>query len=256
MVLARHPVPSRPAIGTLREGSLHAQLKAWYRRPGDELEVPVAGYVVDLVRGDLLVEIQTGGFAPLRAKLDALTREHPVRLVAPVALGRRIVRLSPDGAVVSARRSPRRGRIEDVFRRLVSIPALLCRPQFELEVLLTREDELRVHTPGRSFRRHGWTVSGRALAAVEARVPIRSPGEAAALLPAALPDVFDTSELAEAASIDRRLAQQMAYCLRLMGVLEKQGKRERSNLYARAAAPDGPSARRAAVSGAGASLAD
>ena len=48
-------------IGTLNEGALHAQLKDWYRRPGDRLEQNVGGFVVDLVRGDLLVEIQTGG---------------------------------------------------------------------------------------------------------------------------------------------------------------------------------------------------
>ena len=88
-------------IGMLREGALHAQLKEWYRQPGDRLEAPVSKYVVDLVRDDLLVEIQTGGFAPLRAKLDALTREHRVRLVAPVALERRIPRLSVDGEVLS-----------------------------------------------------------------------------------------------------------------------------------------------------------
>ena len=45
-------------IGTLNEGALHAQLKEWYRRPGDRLEQSVGGFVVDLVRGDLLVEIE------------------------------------------------------------------------------------------------------------------------------------------------------------------------------------------------------
>jgi hypothetical protein len=28
-------------IGTLNEGALHAQLKEWYRRPGDRVEQPV-----------------------------------------------------------------------------------------------------------------------------------------------------------------------------------------------------------------------
>jgi hypothetical protein len=237
----RGVLAGRPMIGMLREGALHAQLKEWYWRSGDRLEMPVSGYVVDLVRGDLLVEFQTGGFAPLRSKLDSLTREHRVRLVAPVALQRRIVRLSAEGEVLSARRSPRRGRVEDVFGRLVSIPALLCRPGFEIEVLLTHEDELRVHSPGRAFRRHGWTVSGRTLLTVEARVRIGNPEEAAALLPAGLPELFDTAELAEAAVISRRLAQQMAYCLRLMGSLETRGKRGRSHLYRRM-----PSSERAA----------
>jgi hypothetical protein len=49
----------RRGIGTLQEGALHAQLKEWYRRLGDRLEERVAGYVVDLVRGQVLVEIQT-----------------------------------------------------------------------------------------------------------------------------------------------------------------------------------------------------
>jgi hypothetical protein len=203
-------------IGTLREGALHAQLKDWYRQPGDRLEQPVESYVVDLVRGGLLVEIQTGGFAPLRRKLDVLSREHEVRLVAPVAASRRIVRMSDGGEVLSARRSPRRGRVEDVFARLVSIPQLLRRPGFELEVLLTAEDELRVHRPGRAYRRRGWIVAGRRLSAVESRVLIGGPAEAAALLPDTLPARFGTAELAAAAGITRRLAQQATYCLRAM----------------------------------------
>lgn len=224
---------SSPTIGVLKEGDLHAQLKAWYRRPGDRIEERVSGYVVDIVRGERLIEIQTGSFAPLKRKLEHLTREHPVRIVAPIAITRRIVRLSDDGEILSARRSPRRGRIEDIFARLVSIPALLCRPGLEIEVLLTEEEEFRVHRPGKAFRRHGWAVCGRSLSAVIERVPIKGLEDAIALLPARLPDSFDTSELAEAAALTRRLAQQIAYCLREMGALEIVGKRGQALLYRR-----------------------
>jgi len=108
-------------IGTLNEGSLHAQLKAWYAQPGDRPEQPVDGYVVDLVRDELLIEIQTGGFSPLKTKLGRLLVDHPVRLVAPIAGDRRIVKLTADGEVLSIRRSPRHGRVEDIFSRLVSL---------------------------------------------------------------------------------------------------------------------------------------
>jgi hypothetical protein len=195
--------------------------------------VRIGGYVIDLVRGQTLVEFQTGGFAPLRRKLEALTAEHPVRLVAPIAVTRRIVRMGEGGEVISARRSPRRGRLEDVFARLVSFPALLCTPGFELEVLLTHQDELRVHSPGRAFRRRGWVVVGRSLLEVDEAVRIAEPLDAAALLPAGLPEAFDTAELAEAAAMPRRLAQQMAYCLRAMGVLETAGMRQRAVLHIR-----------------------
>jgi hypothetical protein len=166
------------AIGTLNEGALHAQLKDWYRRPGDRVEQAVDGFVVDLVRGDLLVEIQTGGFAPLRRKLELLTRQHPVRLVAPVPLVRTIIRLSDEGELLSARRSPRRGRIEDIFDRLVSIPSLLCCPRFELEVILSHQDELRVYRQGRrsGATAGSWPVAGssrsnRAFASAAPRMP-------------------------------------------------------------------------------------
>jgi hypothetical protein len=217
-------------IGTLNEGSLHAQLKDWYRRPGDRLEQPVDGYVVDIVRGGLLVEIQTGGFAPLRHKLERLLETRDVRLVVPLPLSRRIVRLSADGEVLSARRSPRRGRPEDVFARLVSIPALLAHPRFELELLLTHEDEHRRQEPGRAWRRHGWVVCGRTLASVDRTLFLRTPRDALRLLPE-LPDRFDTADLADAAACTRRLAQQMTYCLRAMGVLADDGRRGRAVLY-------------------------
>jgi len=226
-----------PAIGTLNEGALHAQLKNWYQRPGDRIERVVDGFVVDLVRGDLLVEIQTGGFAPLRRKLELLTGQHRVRLVAPVPLSRTIIRLSEEGELLSARRSPRRGRIEDIFNRLVSIPSLLGCPRFELEVLLTHQDELRVYRQGKAFRRHGWVVTGRRLVSVERCVRIACPDDAAHLLPPSLPELFDTAQLAEAAAIERRLAQQMTYCLRALGVLHQTGKRGNAIVHRRVETP-------------------
>ena len=219
-------------IGTLNEGALHAQLKEWYLRPGDLLEQKVGGYVIDLVRGDLLVEFQTGGFASLRKKLAALAQEHRIRLVAPVAVSRRIVRLSDEGEILSSRRSPRRGCLHDVFDRLVSIPALVAHPNFELEVLLTHQDELRMFKAGRAYRRRGWVVQGRSLASVEQSVLISGPTDVAGLLPK-LEATFDTADLALASRIDRRLAQRMAYCLRALDVIAPVGKRGGAVLYTR-----------------------
>ncbi|MHB8059397.1 MAG: hypothetical protein ACYDHO_01000, partial [Gaiellaceae bacterium] len=51
-------------------------------------------------------------------------------------------------------------------------------------------------------------------------------------------------ELAEAAAISRRLAQQMTYCLRAMGMLEINGNRRGAHLYRRTYAPTCVSPRR------------
>ena len=63
------------------EKSLHDSVKTWYSREGDEIEKEVDGYVVDVVRGDLLIEVQTANFSAIKNKLRRLVRDHPVRLV-------------------------------------------------------------------------------------------------------------------------------------------------------------------------------
>ena len=79
----------RARIATLREGPLHASVKRWYAQAGDRVEVPMDGYVVDLVRGDQLIEVQTRGFSGIRAKVRALLAlGHAVRIVPPSAVDR------------------------------------------------------------------------------------------------------------------------------------------------------------------------
>jgi hypothetical protein len=212
-------------IGTLKERPLHASLKRWYARPGDRAEVPVDGYVVDLVRGELLIEIQTRGFSGMRSKVAALLAGgHTVRIVCPVAVDRWIMRVDPDGAVLARRRSPRRGGLADIVTELVAFPALLAHPRFEIEVLLTLEEELRRREPGRCWRRKGWTVVERRLVDVVGRVSLAGTGDLAGLLPPGLPEQFTTADLAARLRRPRRLAQQLAYCLRAVGLIEVTGK--------------------------------
>jgi hypothetical protein len=100
----------------MREGPLHAAVKALLAEPGDRLEVPVGRFVIDLVRADgELVEVQTGSFGALGKKLDALLDEHRMRIVHPVAAERRIVRVDQHGQVLAARRSPKRETAVAVF---------------------------------------------------------------------------------------------------------------------------------------------
>ena len=99
-------------IGTLNEKPLHAALKTWYARPGDRFEVSLDGFVVDIVRGDLLVEVQTRSFSAIKRKLYQLVPHHPVRLVYPIAREKWIVKLAADGETTSSRKSPKRGSLE------------------------------------------------------------------------------------------------------------------------------------------------
>jgi hypothetical protein len=228
------PVPV-DGINTLNEKALHAALKAWYALPDDQLEVRVDGFIIDLVHGDLLIEIQTGSFAPLRRKLYRLTEQHAVRLVFPVPLEKWIITQPvEDGAAAGRRKSPRRGRVEQVFRQLVYLPALLARDNFSLEVLLIREEEVRRPEGTKTRWNKGWVKQERRLLGVVERCVFESPADLARLLPAGLPEPFTVRELARAARIPARLAQQMVYCLRVIGVIQQAGKRGRAFTYLKA----------------------
>ena len=250
-------------IGTRGEKSLHAALKRWYAQPGDQVEAMVDGYRVDIVRGDLLIEIQTRSFGALRDKLNHLLAGHTVRLVYPVAVEKWIVRYAADGTLVSRRRSPKRGRVEDVFAELIRLPALLSHPYFTLEVLLIRAEEHRRNDGLGSWRRQGWSLYDHILLDVIEPVRWATPQDLLYLLPphtphgatmreresaygatqnekdapgraamaSVMPRPFTAAELATALGITRSLAQKMVYCLRHMGLLEVAGQRGRSRLY-------------------------
>jgi len=226
------PRANAGGIGTMQERSLHASLKDWYARPDDRLEVHVDGFWVDIVRGDLLIEIQTRNFSSAKRKLAALTTDHRVRLVYPIAREKWIIRLAENGLDrLGRRKSPKRGSLMHVFEELVSIPELMARPNFSLEVLLIREEEVRRKQPGGRWRRKGWGTYDRKLIDVVGRVVLDSPSDICGLLPDGLPDPFTSRELAGALGESRRLAQKTAYCLRRMGAAEVAGKRGNALLY-------------------------
>jgi hypothetical protein len=217
-------------INTYRESALHAGLKAWYGRAGDQFEQPIAGYIIDVVREDLLIEIQTANFAALKPKLAALLPDYAVRLVYPIAGQKWICREANDGCALSRRKSPRRGQFWDVFAELVYLPHLLQHPNLTLELLLTDQEEIwREDKKGsyRRWRRGGWRVHDRRLLEVTDQTLCRAPEDLAALLPAGLPQPFTNRDLAEALNGRLRLAQQITYTLRhcrLLNLTEKRGR--------------------------------
>lgn len=223
-----------PGISTFNESPLHADLKQWYARDKDKLEVPVAGYVVDIVRDGTLIEIQTGHFGALRAKLRDLLPAHTVRLVYPIAQTKWIVKLPRnDNGSSERRRSPKRGTVYDLFDELVRLPDLLAQPNFAVEVLLIEEEEIRRHSSRRRWRRRGWTTVERRLLRVIARKPFDSPAMLVALLPPELPQRFTTADIAATTHQRRTTAQRMAYCLRELQLIRQVGKVGNAYLYER-----------------------
>jgi len=230
-------------IGELNEQPLHAALKAWCAGPDDRVEASVdggqRGYVIDLVRGDLLIEIQTGSFSSIKRKMHDLVKRHPVRLIYPIATEKWLLKLPKQGWDKPRRRkSPKWGRVEAVFAELVSFPQLLMDDNFSLEIVLIQEEEVRRYAGAKYWRKNGWVTVERRLLDVVSQRLFETPSDMSALLPAETPQQFTTLDLAEALDSPRWLAQKMAYCLRQMGEIVHVGKRGRSYLYSRSNAAE------------------
>jgi len=218
-------------IGTLQERSLHAKIKQLYNTPDAEVEVKVDGYVIDVVRGDLLIEIQTRKFSAIKDKLFKLMKNHPVRLVHPIAQEKWVVRQSKNGEVIGRRKSPKKMGILHIFEELVSIPTFIIHSNFEVEVLLTREEEIRVNDGKGSWKRKGWSSVDRKLVDIVDRKLFSTPKDFLRLIPETIEEPFTTKTLAETLKIPRRLVQKMTYCMRKMDSLKIVGKEGNAHLY-------------------------
>jgi hypothetical protein len=215
------------------ETSLHAELKSRYAQPDGIREALVADYQIDAIQGDTLIEIQTGNFSAIRKKLAMLLPEYPILLVYPIALEKWVVKLSADGnESLYRRKSPRHGRIEDLFGELIRMPHLVVHPNFQIEVLLVREEEIRLADGKGSWRRKGVSIADHRLIEIVSAHRFSSPKDYLTLLPDLLLPTFTAQDLAKSLAIRHSLAYKMAYCLRKMGMMEVVGKRGRSNLYA------------------------
>jgi hypothetical protein len=215
------------------ETSLHRALKDQYGDASGGLsEVFLAGFRIDAVGSSgQLIEVQSGALGPLRTKLGRLLPQHRMRVVKPVVVERRIIRRSrPDGSDLSARRSPKRGAMLDVFEDMVGLAQIFPHPNLVIEVLAVSIDEIRL--PRR--RRPGYKVADRCLVEVQERKLLAHARDLWSLLPADRDwhTPFTTTDLAR--GIDRPLwfAQRVAYCLRLSGAATTLEKRRNSLVYA------------------------
>jgi hypothetical protein len=170
----------------------------------------------------------------MKAKLNALLPHYAVHVVHPIAVERTITLIDAEAKrELSRRRSPKHGRVEEVFRELIRIPELLNHPNFSLEVLLIRDEEIRRDDGQGSWRRKKQSIEDRRLLEVVGSVRFTCPVDVCALLPADLPETFTVNDLAKRLKLSAALAGKMAYCLRHMSGIELVGKQGKAHLYSR-----------------------
>jgi len=215
----------------MTEHSLHSEIKDWYKISGDELEVKVEDFIVDILRGKLLIEIQTGNFSVIKKKLIKLLLNNQVRLVYPIATLKWIVHVSRSGEFIRRRKSPKKGKLIDLFYELVHTASLIGDRNLSLEVLLIEEEEVRCNDGRGSWRRRGVRIKDRKLLNVFDRIIYRDSRDFLEFLPKELDEYFTNKVLALKLGISVKLAQKITYCLRKMGAISIAGKKRNELLF-------------------------
>lgn len=165
-------------IGTLGEKRLHATVKRYlwddvscHERPvndphaASDAESGTDGgprgkprrMIADILTpGGEIMEVQTGGFFPLRAKIEWYLShtDYRVTVVHPMAAVKYLTWIDPnDGQVISRRRSPKRGEIKHIAKELYWLSPFIGDPRFSLRVLLLELEEYRLAD--------GWSRDGK-----------------------------------------------------------------------------------------------
>ncbi len=225
----------RNGFNTRRESSLHSDIKKWYFLEGDKVEAEVDGFIVDIVRGDLLIEIQTANFSAIKPKLQRLLDSHKVRLVYPIPKTKWIVhRSNATGKTLGRRKSPKKGRLPELFNELIRIPSLFSTGNLSIEVLTVEMEEIWRDDGRGSWRRKGASIEDRNLVSVFERRVFERAADFLEILPMDMADPFSTKAIAESLGIPVNQARRMTYTLRKMGAIKYVGKNRNQMLFTRA----------------------
>ncbi|MEI8094953.1 MAG: hypothetical protein WCG80_12140 [Spirochaetales bacterium] len=219
-------------VGELRERTLHRQLKAHFLPSDGEVEVPVDSWVADIVSPSQgIIEIQTGSLAKLRPKLRSFLQHSVVTVIHPVAVRKTIVTWTADRSqVLRERPSPKKERIEALFREIGSLWEFLLHPGFTLVFCLIEEREHRADDGQGSWRRKGVSKVDRELATIFGLREFHGARDWSALLPPAWSGPSTNSELAIMLKLRPAEVQSLTSCYKKLGLLVDVGAKGRSRL--------------------------
>ena len=211
-------------IGILQEKPLHAILKWWLDGNPDHHEVTLpCGRVADIFDGETVTEIQTGGFSPLRSKLEVLLEQYPVTVVHPIVRRKHLTWIDPQtGETTPPHRSPRVGRWSDAGAQLIYILPLLGHPNLTVRLVLIDAEEQRLAD---GWGRDGKRGSHRAVLlplSLEDTLTLRCPEDYRALVPGSLPEEFTAAEFGKAARLQGRKLSGTLKVLLDRGVLARE----------------------------------
>lgn len=218
-------------IGTLSEKPLHRIIKSYIEPDRILHEVELCGCVVDVFNGEEVFEIQTGGFYPLKKKLERLLPEYKVTVVRPVIAEKRLIWINKEsGETTDPKKSPRKERLTDILPELTRLGDLFPHPNLGIKLIFVSADEFKYLDGYGESKKRGATKVMRLPRELISETEISTAEDISAMLPE-LPSPFRASELQSALRLRGRRGFFVLRLLMRLGVVERVGKEKNTYLY-------------------------
>ena len=231
-------------IGRLGEKKMHAALKMFICPDESKHEIKIQDsllyipreentknrkYVADILDGDTIYEIQTGGFAPLGPKIKWILENTTYRVVVihPIAETKWIRKIDADGSISPKRKSNKHGRVEDIAGELYHFREFLASERFSLMiVMMEAEQYVKPQKRGRKLQKYELIPMSLMGAYLFSR-----PADYSYFLPKALPDTFTVKDYSKHAKIYGLDAYSITKTLCELGFIEETEKIGRARAY-------------------------
>jgi hypothetical protein len=119
------------SIGTKQERTLHQYLKYYFCNESIFHEQKCCGYIVDILKDNQIIEIQTSSFNAMRKKLACLLNKYPITIVYPIINQKLIYNLDENGELISIKKSPKKENPLKIGKELYKINNLLNHPNLK-----------------------------------------------------------------------------------------------------------------------------
>ena len=214
-------------IGTYQEKTLHKVIKNYYESSENNQEVKVDGFVCDIKKDDMIIEVQTRSLNKLVKKLEVLLNNYKVKVVYPIPHIKYLAWLK-DGEVVSYRKSPKVGSIYDISKELYKIKWFLNNPNLELTILLIDLVEYRNLDGYSKDKKRGSTRFDFIPKELYDEVVIKDYN---IFVPFSDNETFTSRDYAKKTKQNLSRSQILLTILQYINVVEVVGKDKRYNLY-------------------------
>lgn len=231
MTLSEH---QRYNIGTYKEKKLHYIMKKYFEPDENYHEVPVNGFIADILRDNRITEIESAGFSGLGPKLAAYSPDYDVTMVHPLCAVKYVSWIDPESGTISPRKkSPKKEGPYDLLFELIRIMPYICNKNIRFVSPLLEVDEYKLLDGWSKDRKRGAHRFERIPLDIIDMVCLETDDDYIKYIPEACVEKFKVKDFAKAARIDAHKAQAVLKVMEKRGVIARDGNAGRAFLYSR-----------------------